>query len=88
MTKGPSFTERFVGGRPRNFPFGVVVLLGQAEDTAVPCLRRMRSFWDAVMADWGSSNAESGCALVGVTADMGCGVGGILIHSPTEVSSG
>ena len=42
VTKGPSLTERLVGGRPRSLPLGVVLLLGQADETAVPCLRRMR----------------------------------------------
>ena len=75
---GPSFTERFVGGLPRNFPFGVVLLLGHADDTAVPCLLLDRIFCDCNAA---SSNAESGgCALIGVTADIGCGVDGVSFN--------
>ena len=36
VMKGPSLTERLLGGRPRSFPVDDVLLLGQAEDTAGP----------------------------------------------------
>jgi hypothetical protein len=56
VTKGPSRTERLLGGRPRSFPVEEALLLGQAEDTAGPWRRRERGFaLDGVMADCGSS---------------------------------
>ena len=56
VTKGPSRTERLLGGRPRSFPVEEALLLGQAEETAGPCRRRERGFeLEGVMADCGSS---------------------------------
>lgn len=56
VTNGPSRTERLLGGRPRSLPVDEPVLLGQAEDTAGPCLRRDRALdVDGVTADCGSS---------------------------------
>ena len=53
VTKGPSRTERLLGGLPRNFPVDEALLLGQAEDTAGPCRLLARGFEleEGVMAD-------------------------------------
>lgn len=52
VTKGPSRTERLLGGRPRSFPVEEALLLGQAEDTAGPWRRRERGFeLEGVTAD-------------------------------------
>jgi hypothetical protein len=56
VTKGPSLTERLLGGRPRNFPLDEALLLDQADETAGPCRRRARGFalelaLEGVMAD-------------------------------------
>ena len=42
VEKGPSCTERLLGGRPRSLPDAVLVVEGQALETAGPCLRRAR----------------------------------------------
>jgi hypothetical protein len=76
VTNGPSRTDRLLGGRPRSLPVDVVLLLGQADETAGPCRRRERGLeLEGVTADCGSSK-KSGCADWGVTADSGCGVCG------------
>ena len=36
VEKGPSETERLLGGRPRNLPAEKLLLLGQADETAGP----------------------------------------------------
>jgi hypothetical protein len=36
VTKGPSRTERLLGGLPRSLPVDELLLLGQADDTAGP----------------------------------------------------
>lgn len=36
VTNGPSLVERLLGGRPRGFPPGVVLLADHAEETAGP----------------------------------------------------
>ena len=56
VTKGPSRTDRLLGGRPRSFPVEEALLLGQADDTAGPWRRRERTFeLEGVIADCGSS---------------------------------
>jgi len=49
------------GGLPRLFPFDEPLLLGQAEETAGPCLRRERFFSpvDGVMAERGSTDMRA-----------------------------
>lgn len=42
VEKGPSCTERLLGGRPRSLPDAVLVVEGHALETAGPCLRRAR----------------------------------------------
>ena len=59
VENGPSRTERFDGGRPRNLPVNEPPLLDHADDTAGPCLRRERLLLKGVIADCGSGNAES-----------------------------
>lgn len=54
VEKGPSATERLLGGRPRSFPEEVAALL-HALDTAGPCLFRDRDLRPAGLADLGSS---------------------------------
>ena len=52
VTKGPSRTERLLGGRPRSFPPEELVLLDHAEDTAGPWRRLERGFaLEGVTAD-------------------------------------
>ena len=70
VENGPSRTERFDGGRPRSLPVNAPPLLGHADDTAGPCLRRERLLLEGVIADCGSGNAESREWLIeGVIAD-------------------
>lgn len=60
VEKGPSWIERLLGGLPLSFPVIVLLLAGQALDTAGPCLFRARDgdfpVADAGFADLGSSN--------------------------------
>jgi hypothetical protein len=78
VTNGPSLTLRLLGGRPRSFPFAVVFVLGQALETAGPCLlRRPLRALEGVIADCGSASHASWGALIGVTAESGCGVEGV-----------
>ncbi len=59
VEKGPSCTERLLGGLPRSFPVAVPLLAGQALDTAGPCrfLERIGpTLADEGIADLGSSN--------------------------------
>jgi hypothetical protein len=52
VTKGPSRTDRLLGGRPRSFPLEEAVLLDHAEETAGPCRRLARGLaLDGVTAD-------------------------------------
>lgn len=53
VEKGPSVTDRLLGGLPRNFPEVLLLLLGQAEETAGPC-RRLDREVEGVIADRGS----------------------------------
>jgi hypothetical protein len=70
VTKGPSRTDRLLGGRPRSFPVAELLLLDHADDTAGPCFRRARGFaLEGVMADMGSS--KKACPECGVTAERG-----------------
>lgn len=58
VEKGPSCTERLLGGRPRSLPDAVLVVEGHALETAGPCLRRAREgdlLVDEGWADLGSS---------------------------------
>ena len=59
VEKGPSCTERLLGGLPLSFPVVVLLLAGQALETAGPCLFRARDgdfpVADAGFADLGSS---------------------------------
>ena len=58
VEKGPSCTERLLGGLPLNFPVAVPLLADQALDTAGPCrfLERMGpTLADDGIADLGSS---------------------------------
>lgn len=54
VEKGPSVTDRLLGGRPRSFPDEVLALL-HALDTAGPCLFLDRDLRPAGLADLGSS---------------------------------
>lgn len=74
VENGPSWTMRLPGGLPRILLL-VELLLGHADETAGPCLRRCRAL-RGVLADWNSSRVASAATLL-VTADEGCGVGGI-----------
>lgn len=61
VEKGPSCTDRLLGGLPRSFPVVTVFEAGQALDTAGPCLFRTRLGGDFPaaeegFADFGSSN--------------------------------
>ena len=71
---GPSVESPRFGGRPR-FPVDEAPLLGQADDTAGPCRRRLRllSRVDGVTADRGSveSTPSLGLLVLGTTADWG-----------------
>lgn len=40
VEKGPSCTERLLGGLPRSLPEAVLLVEGQALETAGPCLLR------------------------------------------------
>lgn len=58
VEKGPSCTERLLGGLPLSFPLGGFVLAGQALETPGPCRFRDRPEGDLPfvgLADWGSS---------------------------------
>lgn len=58
VEKGPSCTERLLGGLPLSFPVGVLALAGQALDTTGPCRLRERPERDLPLvglADKGSS---------------------------------
>ena len=73
VEKGPSCTERLLGGRPRSLPAPFAVVDGHALETAGVCLRLVR-FGDLLVedgrADLGSSKAGSAEKLrLGVIAD-------------------
>jgi len=85
VENGPSLTDLLLGGRPLNFPVRGFPELGQAEDTAGPCLRRDRGFeaetgvvetgvwissWEAMLS-WDVSIVGGGCALCGVVPSLG-----------------
>ena len=74
VEKGPSVTERLLGGLPLSFPADVLPLLGHAEETAGPWRRRARLF--GVMAERGSFASFHKCPL-GVIADCGYADNGV-----------
>ena len=70
VENGPSVTFLFVGGLPRSLPVDELPLLGHAEDTAGPCLRRARVLF-GVIADRDPSFHISIRFVDGVIAERG-----------------
>ena len=72
VEKGPSCTERLLGGLPLSLPDAVLVVDGQALETAGPCLRR--ALGDLLVVEgWADFGASKGGLveneLPGVMAD-------------------
>lgn len=81
VENGPSVTFLLVGGRPRSLPVDELPLLGHADDTAGPCLRRTRGLFGVIAEREPSFHisirfegviAERGYADMGVCASSGC----------------
>ena len=73
VEKGPSCTERLLGGLPRSLPEAVFDVDGQALETAGPCRLRVRE-GDLFVADgWADFGSSKGGLVVnaclGVIAD-------------------
>lgn len=80
VEKGPSCTDRLLAGLPLNFPVDFPPLLGQADETAGPCLLLDRPL--GVIADCGSFvPSHISRLLAGVIADCGYADNGVCILS-------
>jgi hypothetical protein len=70
VEKGPSVTDRLLGGLPRSLPEAALPLLGHADETAGPCRRRDRGLF-GVIAERDPSFQKLVLFEEGVIADRG-----------------